>query len=150
MKRIKIGDIFELETSKGKCYLHYIYKDKLMGHLIRVLDGLHKNIPNDFSNIVNRPERYFTFFPLSAAVSQQIVKQVGNIPLVYEKPKFMRSKHIVRDDFIGWHIVNTDTLHRELVKELNEAQLKLSPFGISNDTIIVERMEQGWTLENWK
>lgn len=150
MARIKLGDIFELETSRGKVYLHYVYKDKLMGALVRVLNGFYKETPRDFRDIVNHNEKFVTFFPLSSAVSQKIVKKVENIPLIYHKPLLMRSKHVVKGDFLGWHIINTETLQRELVKNLDDNQLKLSPWGICNDTFLIERLEQDWSLENWK
>jgi hypothetical protein len=41
-------------------------------------------------------------------------------------------------------------LKRELKKVLDEKDLKLSPHGIWNDTLIIERLEENWRLENWK
>lgn len=66
MARIKLGDIFEIETSKGKAYLHYIFKGK-DGALIRALPGLYQTRPNNFDDIAVLKERYMLFFPLGAA-----------------------------------------------------------------------------------
>ncbi|BDA78463.1 hypothetical protein LPTSP3_g13930 [Leptospira kobayashii] len=49
MAKIKIGDIFEINTSKGNAYLHYIYQDKSVGDLIRVLPGLYSDRPSNLS-----------------------------------------------------------------------------------------------------
>ena len=45
MKRCKPGDIYELNTPKGRVYLQYVYKDKMLGYLVRVLTGVYKTRP---------------------------------------------------------------------------------------------------------
>lgn len=37
LARIKIGDVFEIETLNGIGLFQYVHKDKAMGHLIRIL-----------------------------------------------------------------------------------------------------------------
>lgn len=150
MKRIKIGDIFEISTNKGKGYLHYVYDDKILGQLIRVLPGLFEESKNEFRELVLQKELFVVFFPLKYALKKAIISQVGSEIIDFEKPKLMRSKHLIGDKFHGWHIVNTDSFLRHLVKNLNEEQRQYSPFGLWNDTLLIGRMEEGWTLENWK
>ena len=53
MAKIKIGDVFEIETAKGKAYLQYAYLDKNGIEIIRVLRGLHSERPKEFDNVVN-------------------------------------------------------------------------------------------------
>jgi hypothetical protein len=40
MARIKIGDVFEISTPKGKAYLQYVHKNETIGELLRILEGL--------------------------------------------------------------------------------------------------------------
>jgi len=75
MGRIKVGDIFEIHTPKGKAYLHYIYKDKTTGDLIRVLPGLYSERPASFDKLASSKERYVVIFPLLAASKQKIVNR---------------------------------------------------------------------------
>ena len=149
MARIKIGDIFEIETSKGKAYLHYIFKDDTNGDLVRVLSGLYSNLPDDLEDIASKDEDFIVFFPLSAANRKKIVEKVGHYRNDFKRPEYMRTEHYVRGEFLGWHIINTDTWQRKLVKELDDNQKKLSPWGIWNDTLLIERLEERWTLDNW-
>jgi hypothetical protein len=149
MKKIKLGDIFTIKTPKGKGYLHYVYKDKTVGDLIRVLPGLYMGEPENLNQLVSMKERYMIFFPLSAAYKQDIVEMIGNQVFDFSKPKYMRDIHKVRGEMLGWHIVDTDTWKMQLVKTLNEEQKKLSPWGIWNDTLLIQRLTEDWSLENW-
>lgn len=150
MGRIKVGDIFEINTPKGKAYLHYIYKDKETGDLIRVLTGLYSERPASFDKLAGSKENYMVFFPLSAAAKQKIVEQVGHYPADnFAKPRYMRTEHIVRGEFLGWHIIDTETWERQLIKTLTPEQKKLSPWGIWNDTLLIENLVDDWSLEKW-
>ena len=61
----------------------------------------------------------------------------------------MRAKHVVRDEFKGWHIVEVETLKRQLVNSLSYEQSKLSPWGVWNDTLLKENLEAEWSPEKW-
>lgn len=150
MGKIQIGDIFEINTPKGSAYLHYIYKDKIGRQLIRVLPGLYSARPESFDNLARSKERYMIFFPLSAANSRKIVKHIGYYQANnFDKPKYMRSEHNVRDESLGWQIIDTDTWHRQLVKDLSAEQKKLSDWGTWNDTLLIENLVSDWSLEKW-
>lgn len=151
MKKIKLGDIFEITTPKGKAYLHYVNKDKTTGELIRVLQGLYKEEPTDLDKLVGSSELFYVSFPLSYAYKKGIVKVVGNYnPLIFDIPKYMRSEHIIKGNFLGWHIINTNTWERTLVKNLTDEQKKLSPWGIWNDTLLIEKLTNNWNLDKWE
>ena len=151
MARIKDGDIFELKTSLGFVYLHRVLKDKTIGELMRVLPGFFKQRPSDFIDIVQGDEQFYLFFPLSAASKRKIISHVGFYPSnSFSKPKVMRVELFKNQVFSGWHIVNTDDWSRTIIKELSDDHKKLSPWGVWNDTLLVERLVDGWTLENWE
>jgi hypothetical protein len=150
MARIKIGDIFEINTPRGKAYLHYIYKDPVIGELIRVLQGLYSERPSNFDELAGSKERYIISFPLTSATKQKIVEPVGFYSASsFSKPKLMRTEYNVRGEFLGWHIVDTDTWQRLLVKTLTSEHKQLSPWGIWNDTLLIDKLIKDWNLEKW-
>lgn len=150
MAKTKLGDIFEIETPKGKAYLHYIFKSKSGIDLIRVLQGLYQERPVNFDDLVKSKERYMISFPpLSIACKRKILEQVGHYPADgFKKPKYMRTVHLI-PGVDAWDIVDTDTLKRQVVKKLTPEQMKLSPWGIWNDTLLIERLVNDWKLEDW-
>jgi hypothetical protein len=151
MGKIQVGDIFEIETSKGKAYLHYIHKDPKVGReLVRLLPGLYTERPENLELLASSKEQYMLFFPISAAKRKKIVEPVGYFPADnFDKPKYMRDEHNVRGELLGWHIIDTDSWRRELVKELTREQRKLSDWASWNDTLLKKRLVEGWSLENW-
>lgn len=150
MAGIKLGNIFEIETPKGNAYLHFIHKDKEIGDLVRVLSGLHKERPIDFEELASQQEQYMVYFPLATANKKAIVENVGYYPVGnLKKPKYMRTKHYVKGDFLGWHIVDTDTWQRQLAKTLTLEQKQMSPWGVWNDTLLIENLVNNWGLEKW-
>lgn len=150
MKRLKLGDLFELETSEGYAYVHFIYKDNKLGELIRILPQLYNARPSNLGEIVSHQERFMVFFPLSIARKRKIVNYVGNYNIEgYNKPKYMRTEYTVKGEFLGWHIIDTETWQRRLVKSLTSEEKKLSPWGIWNDTLLIERINQNWNIDDW-
>jgi len=82
-----------------------------------------------------------------------IVRDVQNceLPTNFELPSQMRSKNTNKNcNLIGWHIVDYNTWQRKTTVELSKEQMKLSPWDTWNDTLLIERLSSGWTLENWK
>lgn len=151
MAKIKLGDLFEIETAKGTGYLQYGCLDGDGIEIVRVLAGPYSERPENLSEKVNEKEKYLVHFPLAAAYRRKLVCLVGNFPLPkdFVKPQFMRTTYVRQGEFLGWHIVNTETLHRQFVKELSASQKRLSPWGVWNDTLLKEKLEEGWSLENW-
>jgi hypothetical protein len=151
MKKNQIGDVFEITTNKGLGYFQCVNTHKTKGELIIVFNKLYSEEQKDLELIISVPDYYFYNFPLIYAWKRKLVRIVGNcsIPQKIEIPLFMRDKHIIRGEFLGWHIINTETLQIQLVQNLNEEQKNLSQFGIINDTFLKERLEAGWSPRNW-
>lgn len=149
-KRLKIGDIFQISTKKGAAYFQCVHSDKLEGEIIKVFYKLWNKQVNDIEDVL-KEDYFFVGFPLKYAIRQGIVSYMDNVKIdEFEKPKFMRSLHQIGEEKLGWHIVNTKTLKRKFVEELNSEQKKLSPWGIWNDTLLKENLENGWRLVNWE
>ncbi|GGA49178.1 hypothetical protein [Psychrobacillus lasiicapitis] len=56
---------------------------------------------------------------------------------------------MVNGVLICWHIIDYDTWSRENVERLSKEQKQLSPWGIWNDTLLKQRLAEGWTLDKW-
>jgi hypothetical protein len=150
MAKVELGDIFEINTRKGKSYFQCVKIDKLRWHIIKVFNQLFDETPS-LETIVNVHDCYFIGFALDVAFKRKLVERVGNIPLLpnFELPKYMRDKHVVGGQFLGWHIIDTTTWKRQFVEKLSAEQRRLSPWGIWNDTLLKEKLESGWGLSNW-
>ncbi|MFJ8234182.1 hypothetical protein ACIQ34_00395 [Ureibacillus sp. NPDC094379] len=151
MGRLRIGDVFEIETSRGKGLFQYVHKDERIGSLIRILPNLYKGEFVIKDELIEEKELYLIHFPLGAALWRKIVKKIGNYPIPqhFILPSKFRTEHIIGDEFNCWHIVDYGTWKIESIKELNDEQKQLSPWGIWNDTLLKERLAEGWTLDNW-
>lgn len=145
------GDIYSIKTNIGYGFLQYVETDEMGIEFIRVLEPINRY--EEISQLeVNKTERWNIGFCLKATAKKKIINKIGNfdIPKSFKNPKYARREHVIGDDFLGWHIVNKTTLKTEFKKNLTKKDLKLSPHGIMNDTLIIERLENNWRLENWK
>lgn len=152
MRRIKIGDVFEIKTSEGKGYLQYVFANKTIGELIRVFPQQYSEDFGEVSSVIKSEDYYFVYFPLKAALKQELVQFVHNfsIPSEVKLPDQMRARNVDKDgNFVSWQIVDYSTWQRTNVKELSPSDKKLSPWGTWNDTLLVERIEEGWKPEKW-
>ncbi|WP_176010315.1 hypothetical protein [Paenalkalicoccus suaedae] len=152
MSRVKIGDVFKIEVSQGKAYFQYIYNDEVCGELIRILPEIYDSDFDDFSRLVKGNTKYLIHFPLKAAYNRNIVSFIANhdIPNSFSLPKYFRDDKRDKDGhLIAWQIVNYQTLQRETVDQLTEEQKKLSQWGTWNDTLLIERISEDWTLDDW-
>jgi len=149
--KLNKGDIFRIRTKSGFGFLQYVETDDMGIELVRILEPI-KESGEISQSEVDQLERWNIGFPLKAATRKKITEKVGSfeIPASFVNSEYARSKHNVRGEFLGWHIVHKSSLKRELKKKLDEKDLKLSPHGIMNDTLIIERLEENWRLKNWK
>jgi hypothetical protein len=151
-KRPKLGDIVEIKTPDGLAYAQFVNKHDQppnYGPLIRVLPGLYKSRPSDFFDLVSQPERFLVFFPLGPAVSRGIVTVVANEPI----PDHLIGFPILRSPgardasgrILNWWLWDGRTKWR--VDELSADQRKLSLAVIWNDTLLIQRIVEGWSPE---
>lgn len=150
MPELKRGDIFELETKKGFAYVQLVELRESDDRLdkIRVFYELHNSRPNNFEGVFEN-EFFYLKFVLREAWRRKIFKKIGSLEInqLIEFPSFFRTKHIFQEGC--WQIVDGNTYKRETIEVLNEEQIKLSPWGTWNDTLLIENLENGWRLDNW-
>lgn len=148
-KKIVLGDIFEIETKKGKGFMQYVKEPKNNTRLekVRIFYDLHKDAPKELSTIVGKDSFYLSF-PIKSALNKNILKYVGNVPLPLDFifPKYFRTENIFGS---GWSIINIEG-GQSTVEELSDKEIMMSPWGTWNDTLLIDNLEKGWRLENWK
>lgn len=146
-KRIRIGDVIEIPTAKGLAYAQFSNTHPRYGALLRVLPGFLNSRPSDFLELAQQPETFVTFFPLQAAVGRNIFEIVGNVPV----PDFARPFPLFRTGVEDpetrkvkvWWL--WDGKKEWKVGDITTEQRKLPLRGIWNDTLLIERIEEGWT-----
>lgn len=154
LPRIENGDVFKIKLTTGYGLIQCVKKSTSTEcEIIRVLRGVHQDI-NDrlVSAVIGSLELFFALIPLKYALKSKMILYVTNhpIPVVSEAPKYFRDKHIIRSDFLGWDIVDSETLQRKLVQDLTKEEQELSPWGIFSIPDLVERIEESWVPANWK
>ena len=149
--RPQIGDVIEVPTPVGLAYAHYTHKHDnppRYGALIRVLPGVHGLRPTDFSSMVLQEPQFITFFALAAACSEKIVSVVANETIPPSATSFPVFRASVRtpQGYGPWWL--WDGASERMVGKL-EPQMKFLPIrGVVNDTLLVERIVQGWRHEH--
>ena len=147
--RVRIGDIVEITTKRGLAYAQYTHRHRRYGALLRVLEGLCEERPGSFRGLAGGKMRFHTFFPLQAAVNRGIVAIVGNESVPDHAKDFPVFRAGVVDPRTGrvgvWWL--WDGKNEWRVGELTSEQRKMPIRGVVNDTILIERIESGWTPE---
>ena len=148
-KKLDLGDIFELKTNKGNAYIQCVEipNNNSRSELIKVFYQLHDEELKELNSIIN-DDYFYTRFPVRIAAFRKIITKIGNVnlPENFKSPEYYRDTNAFGT---GWQIVNEKTYFRTNVDELSTEQLKLSPWGGMNDTLIKELLEKGWRLEHW-
>lgn len=148
-RRVRIGDVIEIATQRGLGYAQYVLKKERLGALIRILPGLFDESPANLCDHVVEKERFVTFFPLQAAVNQGIFEVVENCRLpqhASEFPLFRAAGHIDREGKVhNWFLWDGERSWR--VDKLTQEQARLPMRSVWNDTLLIQRIEEGWTPE---
>lgn len=150
MKRVKIGDIVEIPTKKGLSYAQFTHKHVQYGALLRIFGEHHASRPIKFDAIVRSRPAFMIFFPLGAAVNRGILSVAANVavpPHAQPFPTFRCAG--LQDPVTGkvdaWWLWDGEKEWR--VGELTKEQRSLSIRGVCNDTLLIERIDAGWTPE---
>ena len=146
-KRIRPGDVIEIPTSRGLAYAQYVLKKEQWGALIRILPGFFKERPSEICEVVKAKEQFVTFFPLQAAVNRKIFEVFENCDVpqsAKQFPLFRAAGHIDRQGKVhDWWLWNGEREWR--IEKLSEEHVNLPLRSVWNDTLLKERIEEGWT-----
>jgi hypothetical protein len=147
-RRGKLGDILELPTRRGFAYAHYVAQSKEMGGLIRVLAGFHSARPEDLIAVASGKEQFSVFFPVKAAIAQGIFQTIGNVApeaIRWKFPVFRAAGLKNASGQVDWWLWDGSKSWKygPITEEINWLPIK----GIVNDTMLIKRIEEGWTPE---
>lgn len=147
MKRVKVGDLIEIKTALGYAYAQYTHKHSVYGALLRVFNTIYSRRPDSLKDVVEDRVRFSNFFPLMAAVKQGVFPVVGNYAVRQELKQFPQFRAGVfnpetRKVAVWWL---WDGEKEERLGGLTEEQKQLPIRGVWNDTLLIERIESGWT-----
>lgn len=141
-----MGDVIEIPTSNGLAYAQITHKVPSYGSLIRVLPGLFEVRPSRLDDITVLTERFYIFFPAGAAVHRGLVAVIGNVPVPTRAQPFplLRQRGYIEPggkvrDWWLW-----DGTNSWRVGQLTTEQRALSLGEIWNDTLLIERILDGW------
>ncbi|WP_141100995.1 hypothetical protein [Roseateles aquatilis] len=148
-RRVKIGDIVEIETKDGLRYGQYSDRHKSYGAVLRMFGGAYSIRPESFDEMVQQEPVFICLVPLGAAVSRGIFAVAGNAALPLAVIKFPLFRSGIVDPSTRkvrtWWLWDGESEWR--IGDLTEAQRKLPIRGVWNDTMLIHRLESGWTPE---
>ncbi len=148
-KNAKPGDIYEIETRKGKAYLQNLLRHSEWGALIRVSEQLFNVRPSDLDMIFANGHRFLIFFPLNAAAKQGIVNYVGTTPVPsgLDTLPLFRSGNPDREGKVkDWWLWNGEREWK--IGGLSPEQRKLPILEGVNDTALIYFIETDYRPEN--
>ena len=150
MAKIKVGDVFSIKTSKGLAYLHYVGKGWDHIDRVRVLDGVFPDGCDDLESLANKPERFVVGFVIGYAYRTKYIDLAGYVDQKsYPLPKYTRSPNSVRGELKGWRVHDVEAKKYHLYSDLTEDQLKINPSGAFSGPLLIEWLENDFTLEKW-
>ena len=152
-KNAEIGSVFAIKTSIGYGLFQVVQKNDVGIDVVRVLQSTIQNIEQFSPKLLQEHERYFIKFAVQSALNKKLITFIGEYPVptsVKIPKKYRMLDYVPHKNIRNWYIVDAKTNNLKLVSSLNKKILSLSCDGIWNDTFLIERIEEGWTLENWK
>lgn len=145
----RIGDIIEIPTAKGFAYAQVTHKMPIYGHLIRVVEGIWRARPEGLHEVASGPTRFFTFFPVAAALNQNIVRLAGNVPVPpqFAEVPLMRQAGLepLGGGKVDWWLWDGKEPWR--IGSLTPEQRKLSIVEVVNDTMLIKWIDTDWHPE---
>lgn len=67
-RRIRLGDVVEIPTARGRVYGQLSHTHGMAGEVLRILPGYFETRPADLESLVAGPTRYFVFVAIDVAV----------------------------------------------------------------------------------
>ena len=152
-KRIKIGDIVEVPTSKGLAYAQvtHIHSEEhsSYGPLVRIFPGFFTKRPERFDELVRQEPVAIMFCALRAAIKSGICEIVANVSVPEEAksfPLFRASNDDPRAETPkNWGFWDGNrTWH---VGKITAEQRRMPLREIVDGVLLHERIESGWSPE---
>jgi hypothetical protein len=152
-KKIRIGDIIEIKTSKGLAYAQYTHEQTAppkFGSLIRVLPGFYDERPSNFVDIVKQKATFVVFVALQHMVNGNYVRIVDNQPVPPDAQVFPVFRSGIPDPKTRkvkvWWFWDGEKSWK--VGNLTDEQTRMPIRAVIGDELLAKRIETGWIPEN--
>jgi hypothetical protein len=142
-RRVKPGDVVEVQTADAFLYLHYIGRHVEYGDSVKVCTEVYnRRVPIGADMFRGG---YFVFYPVSASVAKGLAVVVGHLPSGSVPTRLRRPGARVGRRVETWVIedVSGETVRRELSDE--ERSIPIA--AIWNHEFLLERVTGGWRPE---
>ncbi len=165
-----MGEVYAVLTKKGYAIAQIAGINYHGGEICRIFSNLYQEIPNDIQSIIYKKEDYLTNIVLSSMahwrVKQAIKLGKYEIPKDFQVPKYYRFCSAFRGgpasfkywcicDYKGDFIHLNDFIEKILHKKLKDDSWKkdflaLNPAYYSNGPALIDDLENGFSLEQWR
>lgn len=144
-----IGALIEIETRQGLSYALCTHRHEEYHYLLRIFSDKYQGRPEDISGIVLGDIQFSAFFPLGVALRKGIFDIAGYVDI----PSSLQEFPLFRTGFydkesrkvLDWSLWDGESSYR--VGKLSEKQKKYPVRGVWNDTLLISRIESGYTSE---
>jgi hypothetical protein len=145
-KRVAIGSILQIHTTKGYSYAQLTHKNQLCGYLFRVLPGFFLAPIKSYESVVRTKELYYTFVFREGLNERPVTELVGVEKVPVECQSFPLFRAGTKDFRTGkvenWWLWDGE---REWpIGELKGEQNNLPLREIWTSDILARRIEEGW------
>ncbi|MDE6241085.1 MAG: hypothetical protein K2M08_01545 [Anaeroplasmataceae bacterium] len=165
-----IGEVYAVITSKGYALAQIAGLDRHGIPICRIFSELHKDIPLNIEKIICEEESYLIIIHLPSMahwrVKQAIKLGMYEVPKDFKIPQYYRDcssfrgrpapcKYWAVRDYEGKILLFKDYVLNILHKKIKDNSwkkdfLKLNSASIFNGPALIEALESGFSLENWK
>jgi len=142
-----IGDIVEIPVGTKLAYAQFTHKHRQYGSLLRVLPGIRDARPTAFAELASGDHQFIAFFPLGAACNRKIVSVVAHESIPPHAQAFPVFRACVRTKDGRGPYWLWDGVKEWKIGDLQPGMEKLPIRGVVNDTLLVQRILQGWRHE---
>ena len=142
-----MGAIVEIKTDGGLAYALCTHKNEKYHYLLRVFKGFYDSRPDDLDDVMSNEVQFSAFFPLGVALRKGIFEVAGHSEIPDELRRFpmFRGGFVDRDSrkILDWFLWDGEKTYK--VGKLNDEQKAYPIRGVWNDTLLITRIENGYT-----
>jgi hypothetical protein len=149
--RLKIGDVFAIPTKIGFGFFQVTpHRNDFCGPLIRVIDFVAANLPQNIEAVASMPERFYCYAFVSHMANKKITEKLGNAvipPWVTAYPPLIGEGYLLPNGGQQrWTIIENGKFIGR-VDSLTDEQKKMSMDGVVNDKMLIGQIETNWRPE---
>lgn len=150
---LSAGDIVEITTPAGLCYVQVTHLHRVYPEVIRVLPGVRATRPDTFAGLVGSPTSFVALCPLAAALAREApgAARVGSAPVPDADRSFPLFRLPIRDragEIVYHWFWDGDGLSLDQPAGVVPEALPLRE--ITPVAALARRMAGGWTAPNAK